>query len=525
MSEPAILPLGPGDPQRLGSHQLIGLLGHGGMGRVYLGISPGFGQVAVKVMHPHYAGDTAFRQRFKREAETAQRVSGPFTAKVLDSGVDERTPWLATEYIPGPTLAQLVSEYGPLPDASVRALAAGLAQALTDIHSRNIVHRDLKPANVIMSVTGPRVIDFGIARALDGMGMTATDELLGTVNYMSPEHLAGREVTGQSDVYSLGAVLMYASTGKTPQRPVLTGSRAERRHNPPGLGDVPPGLRALIARCLRLDPGRRATLADVIGECGHSGVPRLNDWLPQPAAALVRTRAEQQRADVTTLLNSRKAAPWRQAGPAGPAQPATPAQAAWAPLRPPGAVPERRHRYRALSARMATASERWPLVRQPSLRRWSALALLLSVVALTEVASRTALAERRGAAQPPWLASARDIQATIRQFTSWLPDPVASWSQASGSGTGMDDRLAAVAGVLVVLTAIARRTHRTRAHQVVFKAVATYAASVLVILLALRLVQTGFDPLIHIAQYLRWWAVAVVAVAAAVVYPLGGPAR
>ena len=359
MSEPLILPLGPGDPQCLGSHQLIGLLGHGGMGRVYLGISPGGGQVAVKVMHAHYAGDTAFRQRFKREAETAQRVSGPFTAKVLDSGVDERTPWLATEYIPGPTLAQLVSEYGPLPDASVRALAAGLAQALSDIHSRNIVHRDLKPANVIMSVTGPRVIDFGIARALDGMGMTATDELLGTVNYMSPEHLAGREVTGQSDVYSLGAVLVYASTGKTPQRPVLTGGRAERRHNSPGLGDVPPGVRALIARCLRPDPARRATLADVIGECGPSGVPRLNDWLPQTAAAFVRTRAEQQQADVTTLLNSRKAVPPRQAGPAaagtagrgGAVAAGRSRTGAAAPL--PGTIRPDGHGLRAVAARQA----------------------------------------------------------------------------------------------------------------------------------------------------------------------------
>ena len=520
MGDPLILPLAPGDPQQLGGHRLIGLLGHGGMGRVYLGISSDGGQVAVKVMHPHYAGDTAFRQRFKREAETAQRVSGPFTAKVLDSGVDERTPWLATEYIPGPTLAQLVSEYGPLPYASVRALAAGLAQALNDIHSRSIVHRDLKPANVILSVTGPRVIDFGIARALDGMGMTATDELLGTVNYMSPEHLAGREVTGQSDVYSLGAVLVYASTGKTPERPILTGDRGDDRRSAPGLGDVPPGLRALIARCLRLDPARRATLAEVIRECGRADVPPLNDWLPQSAAALVRTRAEQQRADVTTLLNSRRAAPSQQAGWAPPAQ-----AAGSAPLRPAGAAAERRHRYRALSARMATASQQWPLVRQPSLRRWSALALLLSLVAVTEVASRTALAPGRGAAGMPWLASARNIQATIRQFTSWLPDPVSAWSQASGTAVSMDDRLAAIAGVLVVLTAVARRTHRYRAHQVVIKAVATYAASVIVILMALRLVQTGFDPLIHIAEYLRWWAVAVVAVAAAVIYPLAGPAR
>jgi Protein kinase domain len=520
MTEPLIWPLAPGDPQHLGGHQLIGLLGHGGMGRVYLGISPDGGQVAVKVMHPHYAGDSAFRERFKREAETAQRVSGRFTAQVLDSGVDERTPWLATEYIPGPTLAQLVSEYGPLPDASVRALAAGLAQALSDIHSRHIVHRDLKPANVVLSVTGPRVIDFGIARALDGTGMTATDELLGTVNYMSPEHLAGRQVTGQSDVYSLGAVLVYAATGKTPQRPVLTTGPADDQQAEPGLGDVPPGLRALIARCLRPDPARRATLAEVIGACGHSGIPHLNDWLPQPAAAFVRTTAQQQQGNVTTLLKSRRATPSQHAGPAAPAE-----SAGAVPLRTAGAAAERRHRYRALSARMATASGRWPLVRQASLRRWSALSLLVSVVALTEVASRTGLAQRRGATRPPWLASARNIQATIRQFTSWLPDPVAAWSQAANSAAGMVDRLAAAAGVLVVLTAIARRTRRAHAHQITLKTVATYAASVLMILIALRLVQTGFAPLIHIAEYLGWWALAVVALAVAVVYPLAGPAR
>jgi Protein kinase domain len=499
MTEPVILPLAPGDPQRLGGHQLIGLLGHGGMGRVYLGISPGGGQVAVKVMHPQFAGDTSFRERFKREADVAMRVSGPFTAKVVDSGVDDRTPWLATEYIPGPTLAQLVTEHGPLPDASVRALAAGLAQALGDIHSRRIVHRDLKPANVILSVTGPRVIDFGIARAMDGMGMTATDELLGTVNYMSPEQLAGRDVTGQSDVYSLGAVLVYASTGKTPPRPVLTGPPGA-----PGLGDVPPGLRALIARCLRPDPGQRATLAEVIGECGHPGSPQLNDWLPRSAAAFVRTQAQQQQGNVTTLLNGRRAAP------------------------PARAVPSRRaarHRYRALSARVAAASERWPLVRRASLQRWSRLALLLSIVALTEVASGTALAERSGPSQRPWLTHARDIQATIGHFTSWLPDPVATWSQAGSPASGMDYRLAAAACALVVLTTIARRTRRAGAHQTALKAVASYAAGVLGILMALWLIQTAFDPLIHIAEYLRWWAVAAVAVSAAVVYRLAGPAR
>ena len=150
---------------------------------------------------------------------------------------------------------------------------------------------------------------------------------------------------------------------------------------------------------------------------------------------------------------------------------------------------------------------------------------MLGLVALTEVASRTALAERRRPGQLPWLASARNVRATIGQFTSWLPDPVASWSQAAGSPAGMDDRLAAVACALVMLTAVARRARRARAHQIVIKAVATYAAAVLVILMALRLVQTGFGPLVHIAEYFRWWAVAAVAVIAAVIYPLAGPAR
>jgi len=375
VTEPLILPLAPGDPQRLGRHQLIGLLGHGGMGRVYLGVAPDGRQVAVKVMHPQFAGDTAFRARFKREAETAQRVSGPFTARVLDSGA------------------------------------------------------------------GP----------------------------------------------------------------------AARPHGAPGLGDVPPGLRALIARCLRPDPGQRATLAEITGECGHPGIPRLGDWLPQPAAAFVRTRAQQQQSSVTTLLNGSPASPSQQAGRA-------------APPRPAGAVPPRQ-RYRALSARIAAASERWPLVRPASLRRWSRLALLLSLLAFAEVASRTAVAERGGPAQLPWLAPVRNIQATIRQFTSWLPDPMAAWSPAAGAPAGMAARLAVAACALVTLTAIARRTRRAGAHQVAIKAVATYAADVLALLMTLWLVQTGFAPLIHIAEYLRWWAVAVLAVSAAVVYPLAGPAR
>ena len=518
MSELLIQPLGPGDPQHLGPHQLIGLLGHGGMGRVYLGVAPGGSQVAVKVMHPQFAGDTAFRERFRREADVAQRVSGPFTARVLDSGVDERIPWLATEYIPGPTLAQLVTEFGPLPGASVRALAAGLAQALSDIHSRWIVHRDLKPANVILSVTGPRVIDFGIARALDGIGLTATDQLLGTINYMSPEQLTGQDVTGASDVYSLGGVLIYASTGKTPQQS-LPGAGPAGPGSSPGLGDVPPGLRALIARCLRHDPVQRATLGEIIRECGHTGIPRLGDWLPPPAAALIQTRIEQQRGKVTTLLNARRAAPRPPASvnarPVAPPQPARPA--------PPRATVAQR--YRAMSARMALASDRWPLVRQASLRRWSRLSLLLVVVTLAEVTSRTALAQRRGPAAFRWLVAARDLQGTITQFTSWLPDPLAAWSSAGSAVTSMAGRLAVFACALLAVTAVARRTRRTRAHKIIIKAAACYLAVIMLAFAALRLVQTGFGPLLHIAAYLRWWTLPGVVATAALMRPLAGPAR
>lgn len=521
MTDSLIQPLGPGDPLRLGGHQLIGVVGQGGMGRVYLGVAPGGGQVAVKVMHPQYAADTAFRERFRREAEVAQRVSGPFTARVLDAGVDERTPWLATEYIPGPTLAQLVTGYGPLPETSVRALAAGLARALSDIHSRRIVHRDLKPANVILSVTGPRVIDFGIARALDGIGMTATHQLLGTFSYMSPEQRNGEAVTGQSDVYSLGAVLIYAATGKAPQQALpLAGAGA--RGGGPGLGDVPPPLRALIARCLRSDPAQRMTLGQLMAECGQTGTPRLNDWLPHPAAALVRNRTRQQQGNVTTLLKGRAAAGAPAKVPASPqSQPGAAAQAQ------PGGAGRRgpRLRYRAMSARMALASGRWPAVSPAGLRRWSRLAVLACAVTMTEAVSHSALVQGRGYDPAQWLTATQHVHAAVSQFASWLPDPVAAWTQAAASPAGTGDRLAALSCLLAVLTAVARRTRRARAHKLLVKAGATFAACLLLALLALRLLQTAFGPLLYVAVYLRWWALAPLAVTALAARQLAGPVR
>ena len=497
MTEPLISPLAPGDPQRLGGHELIGVLGQGGMGRVYLGISPGNSQVAVKVMHPHIASDPAFRERFNREVAVAKRVSSPFTADVLDSGMDGDTPWLATEYIPGPTLEQVVAEYGPLPDSSVHALAAGLARAVEDIHSRSVVHRDLKPSNVILSVTGPRVIDFGIARAPDALGLTRSGYVLGTDGYMSPEQWKGEEVTGQSDVYSLGALLVFAAT-RNPPPPVVS------HRGTPDLRDVPPGLRAIIARCLQQEPSQRCAVADIVADCGQPESGGLHDWLPRQVDGFVRAQTQQQSRDLTSLYDNRE----------GDWQPA-------------GASLGRQFidGYLDLSGRLVTSAQRWPLVRPASLRRWSSLCLALSLISLVEVVSRTATVESTTPGRLPWLPAVQSIRATIEEFTFRLPDPLNSWSWAAGSTTGMDRRLAGITCALVVLASVARRTPRDHFYQVVIKTVASYAANLIMIMMVLRLLQTGFNPLIHIAEYLRLWALLALGIAALVILPTSGRAR
>jgi outer membrane protein assembly factor BamB len=257
-----MLPLTADDPRMVGEFRLHARLGSGGMGRVFLGHSPGGRAVAVKVVHPHLARDAAFVDRFRREVAAAQAVNGSYAAPVVDAGPDDDPPWLAIAYVAGPSLQDVVTAAGPLPEDAVLKLAAGLAEALRVIHACGLVHRDLKPGNVLLADDGPRVIDFGIARALDGTVLTSAESLLGTPSFMSPEQAQGQPAGPASDVFSLGGVLYFAATGTPPfgaGHPAVMLYRIV--HTEPDLTPLPPRLRELVAACMAKDLGQRATPA------------------------------------------------------------------------------------------------------------------------------------------------------------------------------------------------------------------------------------------------------------------------
>ncbi|MGX1505300.1 UNVERIFIED_CONTAM: hypothetical protein RKD43_003925 [Streptomyces graminofaciens] len=276
-------PLDPGEPRSIGAYRLLGRLGAGGMGRVYLGRSAGGRTVAVKVVHPHFALDDEFRARFRREVEAARRVGGEWTAPVLDAGPDEPVPWVATGYVAGPSLTQAVTDHGALPVHAVRVLGAGLARALVAVHALGLVHRDVKPSNVLLTLEGPRLIDFGIARATDGTAsLTSTGVSVGSPGYMSPEQILGKGVTGAADVFSLGAVLAYAATGTAPFHGDSSAALLYKVvHEEPELGALEGGLRELVAACLAKDPAARPAPAEITERLG--GTPeRTSGWLPGP---------------------------------------------------------------------------------------------------------------------------------------------------------------------------------------------------------------------------------------------------
>jgi serine/threonine protein kinase len=273
--------LQPADPQVIGPYRLLGQLGSGGMGRVFLGLSAGGRLVAVKVIRAELAADPEFRARFRREIAAARKVSGLFTAAVVDADVDSATPWLATAYVAGPSLAQAVSEHGPLPAASVLALAAGLAESLAAIHAAGVVHRDLKPSNVLLAGDGPRVIDFGISRAAEVTSLTRAGFVMGSPGFMSPEQAEGRDVGAPSDVFSLGAVLAFAATGEGPFGGGSTAALVYRVvHGLPDLELLPDEVRPLVERCLAKDPSRRPAAAELLADVG--GVQPAAGWLPEP---------------------------------------------------------------------------------------------------------------------------------------------------------------------------------------------------------------------------------------------------
>ncbi|MCX4590072.1 serine/threonine protein kinase [Streptomyces sp. NBC_01549] len=291
-------PLGVDEPTVVGPYRLLGRLGSGGMGRVYLGRSAGGRTVAVKIVHPHFALDEEFRARFRREVEAARRVGGAWTAPVLDADPEASVPWVATGYAAGPSLAAAVADAGgPLPAHSVRVLGAGLAEALTAVHALGLVHRDVKPSNVLLTLDGPLLIDFGIARATDGTAsLTSTGVSVGSPGYMSPEQILGKAVTGAADVFSLGAVLVYAATGESPFPGDSSAALLYKVvHEEPRLGSLEGELRELVAACLAKDPAGRPTPGEVAARLAPEGAARLvtAGWLPGPLVEQVSRSAVQ----------------------------------------------------------------------------------------------------------------------------------------------------------------------------------------------------------------------------------------
>ncbi|MDT3398781.1 PQQ-binding-like beta-propeller repeat protein [Streptomyces sp. B1866] len=291
MAPPSPAPL----PATVGPYRVIRLLGSGGMGRVYLAATRAGRPVAVKVVRESYAQDPRFRERFRAETEAAFKVGGAFTAPVLAADPDAARPWLATAYLPAPSLSDAVAAHGAMPEQTVRSLAAGLAEALAAIHAAGLVHRDLKPSNVLLADDGPRVIDFGIARAVDGAALTGTGQMLGTAGYMPPEQISGRTCTAAGDVFSLGATLAFAAGGRG-----AFGSSGlhvvlyRTVHEEPDLEGVPPVLRAALAACLVKEPWQRPRVPQLGALFGAPGLPG-SGWLPEPVERDVRRREETAR--------------------------------------------------------------------------------------------------------------------------------------------------------------------------------------------------------------------------------------
>ncbi|MFG3493076.1 MULTISPECIES: serine/threonine-protein kinase [unclassified Streptomyces] len=281
-------PLNAEDPVSIGPFRLLGRLGVGGMGRVFLARSAGGRTVAVKVVHAELAAQDEFRRRFAREVASLERVGGTGTAPVLGSDTTAGAPWVAIGYVPGPSLRTVVGdEFGPLPPATVKALAAGLARALVHIHAAGLVHRDLKPSNVLLTVDGPRIIDFGIARAVDtvaeGGNLTTTGAVVGSPGFMSPEQVRGDRLAPASDVFCLGSVLAYAATGRSPFGTADSGVHATMfriAHDEPDLTDLAPELTGVIRACLAKDPEARPTAAEIA-----ETLPVPDPWLPADVLA------------------------------------------------------------------------------------------------------------------------------------------------------------------------------------------------------------------------------------------------
>lgn len=284
-------PLGPGDPTAVAAYRLLGVLGGGGMGRVYLGQSLTGRRVAIKVIRAELAEDPVFRRRFAREVSAARSVNPLVTAAVVDADTDAASPWLATTFIDGPSLAQRVNAHGPLAPAAVLTLAAGLAEALASIHQVGLVHRDLKPSNVLLDHTGPHIIDFGIARSSDASRLTMS-LVVGTPSYMAPERLRGKQAGPAGDIFALGATLVFAATGRNLVADDTMYAQAMQiikgRFD---LSAVPRPLRPFIVRCIGLEPKDRPTAAELtrilVASGAMAAVPGWYGEDPRPPLPMI----------------------------------------------------------------------------------------------------------------------------------------------------------------------------------------------------------------------------------------------
>ncbi|MFE7930987.1 bifunctional serine/threonine-protein kinase/ABC transporter substrate-binding protein [Streptomyces sp. NPDC057456] len=311
-------PLRSSDPSRIAAHRLLGRLGAGGMGVVYLARTPGGALVALKVLLAEYAEEPGFKKRFRREVEVARRVDSPWAVPLVDADPDAEAPWLATAFVPGPSLGEAVAAYGPLTERGLRLLGARLAEALGEVHRAGLVHRDLKPGNVLIAHDGPRLIDFGIARAPEDRTLTATGMVVGTPGYLSPEQAEGRGGDGvgpASDVFSLGCVLAFAATGRAPFGSGAVDALLYRAvHDPADLDGVPAGLLEVLGRCLEKDPARRPDAGELTRELTAARATPDNgaaddeaqdyevrdaevrddeasEWLPEPVTRLIAERS------------------------------------------------------------------------------------------------------------------------------------------------------------------------------------------------------------------------------------------
>ncbi|MCX5404954.1 protein kinase [Streptomyces sp. NBC_00335] len=322
-------PLKADDPEIVGGYRLAAVLGAGGMGKVYLSYTPGGRPIAIKVIRSEFGEDPEFRRRFQQEVRSAERVQGLYTAPVIDSDTEGAQPWLATAYVPGPSLAHAVALHGALPTRSVLLLAVGVAEALTVIHGAGIVHRDLKPANVLLASDGPRVIDFGIARAADTTALTSTGVSVGTPAFMAPEQASAGTITPATDVFALGQMAAFAAIGSSvygdgPSHAVLY----RIVHEDPDLSGLPEELRPLVTRCLSRDPAERPDLTEVIALCHAAAAAPLRqgeDWLPRAIVGAITERVHLLPAPAHTPAPVQASAP--QPPTAAPAQPPAPVQA------------------------------------------------------------------------------------------------------------------------------------------------------------------------------------------------------